>query len=62
MDEERSGQPSRSADLLQDIDAAVQADIRVSIAQLEIRFNRSRDTISDIVHGRLGYRRICSRT
>jgi hypothetical protein len=34
MDEKRSGRPSTSADLVQDIDAAVQADRRVSIAQL----------------------------
>jgi hypothetical protein len=36
MDEQRSGRPSTSADLVQDIDAAVQADRRVGIAQLEI--------------------------
>jgi hypothetical protein len=34
MDELRSGWPPMSADLVQDIDAAVQADRRVSIAQL----------------------------
>jgi hypothetical protein len=62
MDEQRSGLPSTSADLVQDIDAAVQADRRVSIAQLEIRFNLSRGTICDIVHERLGYRKVCSRT
>jgi hypothetical protein len=39
MDEQRSSQPSASADLVQDIDAEVQADRRVSVAQLEIRFN-----------------------
>jgi hypothetical protein len=55
MDEQRSGLPSTSADLVQDIDAAVQADRRVIIAQLEIRFNFSRGTIWDIVHVRLGY-------
>jgi hypothetical protein len=41
MNEQRSGRPSTSADLVQDIGAAVQADRRVSIAQLEIRFNLS---------------------
>jgi hypothetical protein len=41
MDEERSGRPSTSADLVQDIDAAVQADRHVSVAQLEISFNLS---------------------
>jgi hypothetical protein len=39
MDEQRGGRPSTSADLVQDIDAAVQADRRVSIAEVEIRFN-----------------------
>jgi hypothetical protein len=33
MDEQRSGRPSMSADLVQDIDAAVQADRRVSTVQ-----------------------------
>jgi hypothetical protein len=60
MDEQRSGQPSTSADLVLDIDAAVQADRRVIIAQLEIRFNLSRGTIWDIVHESLGYRKFCS--
>jgi hypothetical protein len=41
MDEQRSGRPSMSADLVQDIDAAVQADRHVSTAQLEIRFKLS---------------------
>jgi hypothetical protein len=44
MDEQRSGWPSTSADLVQDIDAAVQADRCVSTAQLETRFNLSRGT------------------
>jgi hypothetical protein len=61
MDEQRSGRLSTSADLVQDIDAAVQADRRVSIAQLEIRFSLSRGIIWDIVHERLGYRKVCSR-
>jgi hypothetical protein len=58
---QRSGQPSTFADLVQDIDAAVQADRRVSIAQLEKRFNLSRVTIWNIVHERLSYRKVCSR-
>jgi hypothetical protein len=41
MDEQRSDRPSTSADLVQDIDAAVQADRHMSIAQLEIRFKLS---------------------
>jgi hypothetical protein len=61
MDEQRSGRPSTSADLVQDIDAVVQANRCVSIAQLEIRFNLSRGTIWDIVRERLGYRKVCSR-
>jgi hypothetical protein len=60
MDEQRSGWPSTSADLVQDIDAAVQADRRVNIAQLEISFNLSRGTIWNIVCERLGYRKVCS--
>jgi hypothetical protein len=61
IDEKRSGRPSTSADLARDIDTAVQADRRVSISQLEIRFNLSRGTIWDTVHERLGYRKVCSR-
>jgi hypothetical protein len=38
MDGQRSGLPSTSADLVQDIDVPMQADRRVSIAQSEIRF------------------------
>jgi hypothetical protein len=45
MVEQRSGRPSTSADLVQDSDAAVQADRRMSIAQLEIWFNLFRGTI-----------------
>jgi hypothetical protein len=61
MDEQRSGRSSASADLVQDTDAAVQADKRVSIVKLEIRLNLSRGTVWDIVHERLGYRKVCSR-
>jgi hypothetical protein len=32
-----------------------------NVAQLEIRFNLSRGTIWDIVHERLGYRKLCYR-
>lgn len=60
-DEQRSGQPSMSAGPVQDIDVAVQADIHVSIAQLELRFNLSQGTIWDIVYERLGCREVCSR-
>jgi len=40
-DEQRSGQPSMTADPIHYIDIAVQADIRMSIAELELRFNLS---------------------
>jgi hypothetical protein len=61
MDELRSGRPSTSADLVLDIDAAVQADRRVSIAQWQIRLNLFRGTIWDIVHKRLSCRKVGSR-
>jgi hypothetical protein len=41
MGEQRSVRPSTSANLVQNIDADAQADRRVSIAQLKIRFNLS---------------------
>jgi hypothetical protein len=53
MDELRSGRSSTSANLVQDTDAAVQADRNVSIAQLKIRFNPSPGTIWNSVHERL---------
>jgi hypothetical protein len=59
MDEKRSGRPSTPADLVQNIDAPLQADRRVSTAQLEIRFNLSLGTILDIVNESLGYRKVC---
>jgi hypothetical protein len=49
-----------SAYLVQDIDAAVQADT-CEYCSIEVRFNLSRDTIWDVVHERLGYRKVCSR-
>jgi hypothetical protein len=58
MDEQRSSRPSTSADLVQDIEAAVQADRCVSIAQLVIRFNLSRGTIWNIVHECLSYKKV----
>jgi hypothetical protein len=60
-DVQRSGRPSTSADLVQDIDVVVQGDRRVSIAQLEIRFNLSRGIIWDIAYEDLGYRKVCPR-
>jgi hypothetical protein len=60
-DVQRIAQPSMSADPVQDIDAAVQTDRCVSIAQLKLRFNLSQDIMWDIVHECLGYRKLCSR-
>jgi hypothetical protein len=59
-DEQSSGQPSTSADPVQDIDAAVQTERCVNIAQLELRFNLSQG-MWDIVHECLGYRKVCSK-
>jgi hypothetical protein len=60
-DGQRSDRPSTSADPVQNIDAAVQAARRVNIAHLELKFNLSWGTIWDIVHERLGYKKVCSR-
>jgi histone-lysine N-methyltransferase SETMAR len=60
-DDHRSGRPSISDEHVQDIEAAVQADRRISISHLETRFELSRGTIWNIVHERLGFRKICSR-
>jgi hypothetical protein len=60
-DVQRSGRPSTSADLVQDIDVVVQGDRRVSIAQLEIRFNLSLGIIWDIAYEDLGYRSVWPR-
>ena len=60
-DEQSSGQPSTSADPVQDIDVAVQTDRCVSTAQLELRFNLSRGIMWDIVHECLGYRKVSSK-
>ena len=57
-DEQGGGQPSTSADPVQDIDAAVQTDRRVSIAQLELRFNLPQGIMWDIVHECLSYRKV----
>ena len=58
-DEQRSDLPSMPADPVQDIDAAVQADRCMSIAQLELRFHLSCGIIWDIVHECLVYRQVC---
>jgi hypothetical protein len=60
-DEQRIARPSTSAERVDDIDAAVRADGHTSLVQLEQRLNLLHGTIWDIVHKRLGYRRLCSR-
>jgi transposase len=57
-DEQRSGQPSTSADPVQDFEAAVQTDRCLNTAQLELRFNLSQSTIWDFVHECLSYRKV----
>jgi hypothetical protein len=49
-DEQRSCQPSMSADPVQAINVAVHGDRHVSTSQLELRFNLAQGIISDTVH------------
>jgi len=60
-DEQRSGRPSTSADLVPAVEETVHANRRVLLKQLEEQFNLSHGTIWDIVHESLGYRKVCSR-
>jgi len=60
-DEQRSGCPSTSADLVPAIEETVHANRRVLFKELEEQFNLSHGTIWDIVHDRSGYRKVCSR-
>ena len=60
-DEQRSGRPSTSADLVPAIEENVRANRQVLLKELEEQFNLSHGTIWDIVHERLGYRKVCSR-
>jgi len=60
-DEQRSGRPSTSADLVPAIEEIVHANRRVLLKELEEQFNLPYGTIWDIVHERLGYRKVCSR-
>ena len=60
-DEQRSGCPSTLADLVPAIEENVCANSRVLLEELEEQFNLSHGTIWDIVHERLGYRKVCSR-
>jgi len=60
-DEQRSVCPSTTADLVPAIEETVRANRRVLLKELEEKFNLSHGTIWDIVHERLGYRKVCSR-
>jgi len=60
-DEQRSGRPFTSADLVTVIEETVHANRRVLLKELEEQFGLSHCTIWDIVHERLGYRKVCSR-
>ena len=60
-DEQRSGRPSTSADLVPEIEETVRVNRRVLLKELEEQFNLSHSTIWDIVHEPLGYRKLCSR-
>jgi len=59
-DEQRSRHPSKSANLVPAIEENVYANRRVLLKELEEKFNLSHGTIWDIVHERLGYRKVCS--
>lgn len=61
LDEQRTGRPSTSARHVDDIDAAVKANRRVCLAELSKQFDLSYGTVWDIVHQRLGYRKVSSR-
>ena len=60
-DEQSSGRPSTSADLVPAIEETVRANCRVLLKELEEQFNLSHCTIWDIAHESLGYRKVCSR-
>ena len=60
-DEQKSGRPSTSTDLVPAVEETVHANRRVLLKELEEQFGLSHGTIWDIVHERLGYRNVCSR-
>ena len=60
-DEQRCGRPSTSADLVPAIKDTVRSNRRVLLKELEEQFNLSQGSIWDIVHERLGYRKVCTR-
>ena len=60
-DEQRSGRPSTSADLVLAFEETVHANCRVLLKELEEQFNLPLGTMWDIVHERLGNRKVCSK-
>jgi len=60
-DEQRSRRPSTSADLVPAVENIVCANRPVFLKELGEQFNFSLGTVWDIVHERLGYRKVCSR-
>ena len=60
-DEQRSGRPSTSTYLVPEIENTVRANRQMLLKDLEEQFYLSRGTIWDIVHERLGYRKVYSR-
>jgi len=61
IDEQRSGHPCTSADLVPAIEETVPANCQVLLKELEEQFNLSHGTIWDIVHECSGHRKVCSR-
>ena len=59
VDEQRSGRPSTSADLVPATEETVRANRRALLKGLEEQFNLSHGTIWETVHERLGNRKLC---
>ena len=59
-DEQRSGRPSTSADLVPAVEETVRANRLALLKELAEQFNLSHGTVWDFVHERLGYRKACS--
>jgi len=60
-DEQRSGRPSTSVDLVPAVEENVRTNHQVLLKELDEQFNLSYGTIWDTVHECLGYRKVCSR-
>jgi len=59
-DEQRSGRPSTSADLVPAVLQSVRANRRALLKELEEQFNLPHGTIRDFVHVGSGFRKPCS--